>query len=176
MLRTVYFIYIFIYRMLRSPRSQIDIPMRIYGAPIPHCFIHLVISAANTQVDVFNLEMNVYCRVSVSYFQWCIHCRLVSMFALCSFNTIGYLIDWLNFRNNQIYLNQCWNHCNYLLLQHLCSKAWSCFQPLENAKKISIKGTYYLRYHDCHCHTHSIIDVVTAITPESGWSVRCLMT
>lgn len=97
----VFYIHIFfIYRMLRSPRSQIDIPMRIYGAPIPHCFIHLVISAANTQVDVFNLEMNVYCRVSVSHFQWCIRCRLVSMFALCSFNTMGSLIDWLNFGNN----------------------------------------------------------------------------
>lgn len=145
--------------MPRSPRSQIDIPMWIYGAPIPHCFIHLVISAANTQVDVFNLEMNVYCRVSVSYFQWCIHFWLLLMFALCSFNTMGYLIEWLNF-DNQIYLNKCWNYvlncyCNtYIQKRNVFPTFKKCYYAKPYQRKVLFEASplppQYNRCGNCH--------------------------
>lgn len=64
MLRTVYFIYIFYLSALPLPNWYSNANLR---RPVPLVYSFSDFVMANTQVDVFNFEMNVYCRVSVSF-------------------------------------------------------------------------------------------------------------
>lgn len=58
-LRTVFYIF-FIYRVARRPLPNWYSPNANLRRPIPHCFIHFSdFVMVNTQVDVFNFEMNV---------------------------------------------------------------------------------------------------------------------